>query len=209
MIRENNIAKNLDNIISHLPHKSEIKLIAVSKKQPPSKLQIAINACQKEFGENIVQEALEKWPELKQKNPYLKLHYLGKIQSNKLKEIIDFFDVIHSLDRIKIAEKIHQIAPKKPVFIQINIGEEAQKNGVSLSELGEFILHCKEKLDLNIQGLMCVPPKDEIIAPYFALMQKLTHRYGFKKISMGMSNDYETAIKFGATHIRIGTKIFG
>jgi PLP dependent protein len=196
-------------ISSSIPQDSDVSLICVSKKQPIESIKQIIQCDQKDFGENILQETLQKWPTLKRDNPQIKLHYLGKIQSNKLKQILELFDVIHSVDRLKIADKISQIAPQKPVFIQVNIGSEPQKNGVDINELDGFIQTCRDHLKLNIQGLMCVPPQDKPPESYFAHMQELTKKYRFKYLSMGMSGDYEIAIKYGATHLRIGAKIFG
>jgi pyridoxal phosphate enzyme (YggS family) len=192
---------------------NKVEIIAISKTFSIDNILPLINHGHFHFGENKIQEALEKWPRVKDDNKKVKLHFVGKLQTNKVKFAIPLFDYIHSLDNSKLAEKISSQQTKtnfKPkIFVQVNIGEETQKNGVSLSQLDEFILHCQKNLDLNIVGLMCLPPNDKNTEIYFEKMNKLNSKYGFKELSMGMSADYLSAIKFGSTFIRVGTKIFG
>ncbi len=165
------------------------------------------------FGENKVQEAFEKWAEIKNQNKNLKLHFVGKLQTNKVKFVIPFFDYIHSLDNIKLAEKISsrqfKINFKPKIFIQVNVGEEIQKNGISINELEGFINKCQKNLDLDIVGLMCIPPNNDKTKDYFKIMRDLNDKFGFQELSMGMSNDYKLAIKYRSSFIRVGTKIFG
>ena len=165
------------------------------------------------FGENKVQEALEKWPEIKDQNKNLKLHFVGKLQTNKVKFILPLFDYIHSLDNLKLAEKIarqqEKVNFKPKIFIQINIGNEKQKSGISVNELDEFKSICLNDLKLDIIGLMCLPPNDEKTEEYFIKMKQLNLKYKLEQLSMGMSNDYKLAIKNGSTFLRIGSKIFG
>ena len=172
-----------------------------------------INNGHKHFGENKIQEAIEKWPEIKKKNENLKLHFVGKLQSNKVKFAIPLFDYIHSLDNIKLAEKIAsqqiKINFKPKIFIQVNIGEEIQKSGVAVNELEGFIDKCQKNFNLNIIGLMCIPPNDNQSEKYFSRMKELNQKFGFLELSMGMSNDYQLAIKYNSTFLRLGTKIFG
>jgi len=172
-----------------------------------------INNGHKHFGENKIQEAIEKWTEIKKKNKNLKLHFVGKLQSNKVKFAIPLFDYIHSLDNNKLAEKISsqqiKINFRPKIFIQVNIGEEIQKNGVAVNELEEFIINCQKKYNLDIIGLMCIPPNDNQSEKYFLRMKELNLKFGFPELSMGMSNDYQLAIKHNSTFLRLGTKIFG
>ena len=165
------------------------------------------------FGENKVQEALEKWPEIKDQNKNLKLHFVGKLQTNKVKFILPLFDYIHSLDNLKLAEKIarqqEKVNFKPKIFIQINIGNEKQKSGISVNELDEFKSICLNDLKLDIIGLMCLPPNDEKTEEYFIKMKQLNLKCKLEQLSMGMSNDYKLAIKNGSTFLRIGSKIFG
>ncbi len=165
------------------------------------------------FGENKVQEAVQKWSSLKNKYQHIKLHLIGKLQTNKVKFVLPLFDFIHSLDNIKLAEKISSEQKKKifkpKIFVQVNIGDEIQKNGVDKKDLASFIGTCKKNYDLDIIGLMCIPPNDDVSENYFKEMYKLNVEFGFKDLSMGMSNDYISAIENGATFIRVGSKIFG
>ncbi len=165
------------------------------------------------FGENKVQEALEKWNEIKNNYTDLKLHMVGKLQTNKVKFILPLFDYIHSLDNLKLAEKISIEQKKKnfrpKIFIQVNIGKESQKSGIEVENLEIFFKTCVSELDLNIIGLMCIPPDDNRADLYFKEMNELNKQLGLKDLSMGMSSDYEIAIKNKATFIRIGSKIFG
>tara|TARA_B100001063_G_scaffold170707_1_gene159886 strand:- start:2153 stop:2809 length:657 start_codon:yes stop_codon:yes gene_type:complete len=192
---------------------NKVEIIAISKTFSVDNILPLINHGHLHFGENKIQEALEKWPNIKDDNKKVKLHFVGKLQTNKVKFVIPLFDYIHSLDNSKLAEKISsqqsKINFKPKIFVQVNIGEEAQKNGISLNQLDTFISYCQKNLDLDIVGLMCLPPNDENTEIYFEKMTKLNQKYGFKELSMGMSADYLSAIKFGSTFVRIGTKIFG
>ena len=165
------------------------------------------------FGENKIQEALEKWPKIKENFPNIKLHMLGKIQSNKVKFLLPLFDYLHSLDSLKIAEKISLEEKKKnkklKIFIQINIGNETQKSGINIEDLEQFYLTCVNEFNLNIVGLMCLPPSSSDPTKYFKLLKEISFKINLKELSMGMSNDYLDAAKCGATYLRIGSKIFG
>ena len=164
------------------------------------------------FGENKVQEAIEKWTDIKNKNEQIKLHMVGKLQTNKVKFAVKLFDYIHSLDNIKLAKKISEEQKKLnkeiKVFIQINIGNEPQKSGIEISKANEFFESCK-KLQLDVIGIMCLPPDDNNSDTYFSKMLNINDELKLKEISMGMSNDYLNAIKYKSTFVRIGTKIFG
>jgi hypothetical protein len=185
----------------------DVTLIAVSKTHGPDLIEAAIAAGQRHFGENRVQEAQAKWPALKACHPDLTLHLIGPLQTNKIEPALALFDVIHTLDRPKLAEKLpSQNLPA--LFIQVNTGEEPQKAGVFPREADGFIAAARA-LGLRPQGLMCIPPTDEEPALHFALLAKLARRNGLPHLSMGMSADFETAIALGATHIRVGTAIFG
>ena len=187
-------------------------IIAVSKTFPIEKIKPLIESNHIHFGENRVQEALSKWPAIKAKNKNIKLHLVGNLQTNKTKQAIELFDYIHSLDSIKLAKKIadvQKLINKRPkLFIQINIGEEFQKSGIKKNELVEFYNSCKE-LDLDIIGIMCLPPLKGDTDNYFLEMNKLKEKINIKELSMGMSNDYLIATKHSSTFLRIGTKIFG
>ena len=191
----------------------EVDLIAVSKKKSSNDIQKVIDSTHKSFGENQIQEVEKKWVELKKDSSDLKLHFIGGIQSRKVKSIYKHCDVIHSLDRIKIVklfnecEVINEV--KKEYFIQINTGDEPQKSGVMISEADEFIASCVENYNLKIVGLMSIPPFDEDPTKHFLNLADIAKNSNLPSLSMGMSNDYELALKCGATHIRIGTKIFG
>ena len=192
---------------------SNAQIIAVSKTFPREKIEPLITFGHTHFGENKVQEALEKWGELKEKNQNIKLHLIGKLQTNKVKYCLPLFDYIHSLDNYKLAEKISSEQQKKnfkpKIFIQVNIGEETQKNGIQINLLEQFINECNNNLDLNIIGLMCIPPNDNNSKYYFKKLNDLNMKYSFQHLSMGMSADYKEALNFGATFVRIGSKIFG
>ena len=189
------------------------KIIAVSKTFPLSWILPLIEHGHEHFGENKVQESLNKWPEIKLTYPKIKLHMIGKLQSNKVKFVIPLFDYIHSLDNLKLAEKIASEELKQNIkiknFIQINIGNEEQKSGIRISYLKEFYKICKEKLGLNIIGLMCLPPKNILPSVYFSKMKQILLENGLEELSMGMSNDYLDAVDHGSTFLRIGSKIFG
>jgi pyridoxal phosphate enzyme (YggS family) len=188
-------------------------LVAVSKTFGPEEIAPVIAAGQIVFGENRVQEAKGKWPPLKETHPSLALHLIGPLQSNKAHEAIELFDAIHSVDRPKIAETLrHEIdkTGRAPLlFIQVNTGEEPQKAGIAPQDAPRFIDQCRETLRLPIYGLMCIPPAEEPPGPHFALLAKIARAQGLEGLSMGMSADFETAIRFGATHVRVGTAIFG
>ncbi len=192
---------------------TDIHLIAVSKTFEAPEILPLLQAGQRAFGENRVQEAKSKWPELKAAFPDCRLHLIGPLQSNKSKEAVELFDAVHSIDRPKIARAIADEMAKqgKPLelFIQVNTGEEPQKAGVIPRELAALLSLCREELKLGIAGLMCIPPPDEEPALHFAFLAKLAAEHGLAGLSMGMSDDFETAVAFGATHIRVGSAIFG
>src|SRR4051794_30452458 len=192
---------------------ASVTLIAVSKTFAMDAIEPVIAAGQRVFGENRVQEAKAKWPELSAAHPGLELHLIGPLQSNKAKEAVALFDAIHSVDRPSIAEALAKEIAKQGrrplLFVEINTGAEAQKAGVLPEDADTFIKTCREAHDLEIAGLMCIPPFEEAPAPHFALTAKIAARNGLSLLSMGMSADFATAIAFGATHVRVGTAIFG
>ena len=189
------------------------KIIAVSKTFPIKEIRPLIDHGHLHFGENKVQEALEKWTELKKEVKNVKLHMVGKLQSNKVKFVIPLFDYIHSLDNLKLAQKISseqkKMNKKLKIFIQVNIGNEDQKSGITQNELMSFYKKCISDFDLDIVGLMCIPPLKGVKNQYFRLMKDLNKSIGLEELSMGMSSDYLDAVSHGATYIRIGSKIFG
>jgi pyridoxal phosphate enzyme (YggS family) len=193
--------------------RASVTLIAVSKTFEADAILPVIAAGQRVFGENRVQEAKAKWPGLMSATPGVALHLIGPLQSNKAKEAVALFDAVHSVDRPSVCEALakeidrQQRAPK--LFVQLNTGEEPQKAGVAPAEADAFIARCLDKYGLQISGLMCIPPLDEAPAPHFALTAKIAARNGLKNLSMGMSADFAIAIQFGATHVRIGSAIFG
>jgi pyridoxal phosphate enzyme (YggS family) len=193
--------------------RASVTLIAVSKTFAAETIVPVIKAGQRVFGENRVQEAKAKWPGLMSAYPGLALHLIGPLQSNKAKEAVALFDAIHSIDRPSICEALaKQIDSQKrrpELFVQLNTGEEPQKAGVTPAEADAFIADCRDKYGLLISGLMCIPPINEAPAPHFALTAKIAARNGLKNLSMGMSADFALAIQFGATHVRIGSAIFG
>jgi len=190
-----------------------VTLIAVSKTFGADAIAPVIAAGQRVFGENRVQEAKAKWPELIAAHPDIKLHLIGPLQSNKAKEAVALFDAIHSVDRPSLCQALaKEIAAqnKHPLlFVQVNTGEEPQKAGIAPADADAFIASCRERYGLTISGLMCIPPVDEAPGPHFALTAKIAARNGLEHLSMGMSADFATAIQFGATHIRVGSAIFG
>ena len=190
----------------------QTKLIAVSKVQPLERITAVLDQGHRVFGENRVQEAAGKWPALTEQYNGIELHLLGPLQTNKTRQAVELFDVIHSLDREKLARKLADLAQERgsspSVFIQVNTGDESQKAGVPVAQTDSFIQTCA-KMDLPIAGLMCIPPVDEEPSLHFALLAKLARRNGLSGLSMGMSSDFETAIAQGATHIRVGSAIFG
>ncbi len=195
-------------IINYTPN-----IIAVSKTFSINHIKPLINHGHLHFGENKVQEAIEKWTEIKKKNDKINLHMIGKLQTNKVKYAVELFDYIHSLDNKKLAEKIasEQIKKKKNLkfFIQVNIGNELQKTGMSIDNLPDFYDYCINSLKLNIIGLMCIPPKSGNKKIFFDKMKKIKNLINVKELSMGMSEDYLDAIEFESTYLRIGSKIFG
>ena len=214
------ISQNLEDILARIAaaRKAAIApapathLVAVSKTVPQDGIRQALAAGQHLFGENRVQEAQAKYPQLKDEYPDVELHLIGPLQSNKVKEAVALFDVIQSLDRIKLADALAAERDKSGkcprLFLQVNTGEEPQKAGVVPQEAAGLIAHAR-KLDLPLEGLMCIPPADDDAAPHFAFLAKLAREYGLQNLSMGMSGDFELAVKFGATHVRVGTAIFG
>src|SRR5207342_2249810 len=192
---------------------SEVTLIAVSKTFTVDAIEPAIAEGQRVFGENRVQEAKAKWPQLLEKHGGLELHLVGPLQSNKAKEAVALFDAIHSVDRASLCEALAKEIDKQQrqpiLFAEINTGAEAQKAGVLPQDADVFLATCRDKYGLTISGLMCIPPLDEAPGPHFALTVKIAKRNGLKLLSMGMSADFATAIALGATHIRVGSAIFG
>ncbi len=211
-----NSVKNLiyieELIKSKVNHGKIPKIIAVSKTFPIENIMPLIEHGQLDYGENKVQEALDKWSDIKNKNNSIKLHLIGRLQTNKVKFALKIFDYIHSLDSEKLANKIadeQQKQEKKPkIFIQVNVGKEDQKSGINKENLIDFYKFCKN-LNLDIIGTMCIPPNDENPEKYFSEMNKLNQQLNFKELSMGMSGDYLEAVKNNATYIRVGSKIFG
>ena len=193
--------------------RSSVTLIAVSKTFDAGAIAPVIAAGQRVFGENRVQEAKAKWPGLMSAYPDIALHLIGPLQSNKAREAVALFDAIHSVDRPSICEalakEIDSQKRRPQLFVQLNTGEEPQKAGIAPAEADAFIASCREKYGLPISGLMCIPPVDDAPAPHFALTAKIAARNGLKQLSMGMSADFAIAIQFGATHVRVGSAIFG
>lgn len=189
------------------------KIIAVSKTFSSTEIIPLIEHGHTDYGENKIQEAIDKWLPLKEKFQNLKLHMIGKLQTNKVKFLFPLFDYLHSLDNIKLAKKIseYEIKNKKKIkiFIQVNIGDESQKVGISINNLNEFYSICVKELKLDIIGLMCLPPINENTKKYFEQMEKLNKQLGLKELSLGMSGDYLDAVNYGSTYVRIGSKIFG
>ena len=208
-----NVVKNFDLVKEEISNFKNVNIIAVSKTFPTSHILPLINHGHQHFGENKVQEAQEKWTSIKNDFPNLKLHLIGKLQTNKVKFVLPLFDYIHSLDSLKLAEKISLEQEKKnfkpKIFIQINLGKESQKSGIDEDNLENFHKRCVNEFNLNIIGIMCLPPFDEDPIPFFKKMKKLSESLKLKEISMGMSNDYMNALKYKATYIRVGSKIFG
>ena len=190
----------------------EVELIAVSKRKTTTEIQPIINAKQISFGENQLQEIQQKWPLLKKNNANIKLHFVGGIQSKKLHEIIQHCDAIHTIDRLKLVELIAKVdvskIQKKEFFIQVNTGNEPQKFGVALNNAEDLIQSFKD-LKIKVSGLMCLPPENEDPSKHFQILQSLARNNHIKNLSMGMTNDFHIALKYGSTHIRIGSAIFG
>jgi len=190
-----------------------VQLVAVSKTKPAEEIGPVIEAGQRVFGENRVQEAQSKWPELKATTDGIELHLIGPLQSNKTADAVALFDVIQTVDREKIAREISKEIRKQDrhpgLYVQVNTGSEPQKAGIEPDEAADFIALCRSELGLTISGLMCIPPVDENPGPHFALLSKIARENGIETLSMGMSDDFETAIAFGATEVRVGSAIFG
>jgi pyridoxal phosphate enzyme (YggS family) len=190
-----------------------VRLVAVGKTHGAAAVRAALTAGHRLFGENRVQEAAAKYPALRAAFPDLALHLIGPLQTNKVRDAVNLFDVIETLDRPRLAaalaDEMARSGRRRPLFIEVNTGEEPQKAGVLPEAADAFIAECCDRLDLPVIGLMCVPPLDEAPAPHFALLREIARRTGLEFLSMGMSADFETAIRFGATHVRVGTAIFG
>ena len=219
----NKIVSNYKNIINEIKSyekefyesAKKIDLVAVSKTFPAEKIELILNLGHRVFGENRVQEAAEKWPILKKKFDNVQLHLIGPLQSNKVKIALEVFDVIQTLDREKIVLKIKEFKEnyeqKKAhkFFIQVNTGNEQQKAGIEPNKLIDFVSWCKNDVNLEIAGLMCIPPINESGTKHFKILSSLAKKSSVKFLSMGMSNDFKEAIEFGATHVRVGSGIFG
>lgn len=190
-----------------------VQLVVVTKTFGAEAILPVLEAGHRVFGENRVQEAKAKWPALRARFPDVALHLIGPLQSNKAREAVELFDAIHSIDRPKIARAVAQEMARQGrrpgLFVQVNTGEEPQKAGVKPAELGDLLRLCREELELAVCGLMCIPPLEEEPAVHFAFLAKLAEEHGLAGLSMGMSDDFETAVEFGATHVRVGSAIFG
>ena len=207
------IVKKYNSIYNYVKSTSKkITLIVVTKNQDVDKINLLINQNQNDFGENRVQDAFIKWKNIISNDPRIKLHLIGKLQSNKAKEAFEIFHYIHTLDNEKLAQifsKLESNSLKKiKYFIQVNIGNESHKNGISVNKLNEFIKYCRIDLNLNIIGLMCIPPIEDEPNQHFSKLAELSRVNNLNELSMGMSNDYECAISYGATFVRVGSKIF-
>jgi len=205
---ENKVKLNVDNLkIKNYP-----KIIAVSKTFTIQKIMPLIDHGHIHFGENKVQEAVEKWEPIKIKNQNIKLHMIGRLQTNKIKNAVKLFDYIHSVDSFKIAKKISEeeikFKKKVKIFLQVNVGDEIQKSGVKREEVKDLVIYCK-KLNLDVLGLMCIPPMNDDPVPHFKYIKILNNDFGFNELSMGMSSDYLQAVENSATFLRIGSNIFG
>lgn len=192
---------------------ADVTLVAVSKTFDADHIRPVLEAGHRVFGENRVQEAAEKWPGLRDDFPDLTLHLIGPLQTNKVKQALDLFDVIETVDRPKLARALAREMEKQgkrlPCFIQVNTGEEPQKAGVLPGEADAFIKECVKEIGLSVVGLMCIPPVEAEPSLHFALLRKIAERNGLERLSMGMSGDYDVAVRFGATHVRVGSGIFG
>jgi len=190
-----------------------VKLVIVTKTFPADAIEPLLAAGERVFGENRVPEAKDKWPALKARHPGVELHLIGPLQTNKVRDAVLLFDVIHSLDRPSLAGELQKAAMRGMTIprlrVQVNTGEEPQKAGIAPGEVDVFLQDCRAKYGLDVEGLMCIPPIDEAPAPHFALLAKIAARNGLAQLSMGMSADFETAIAFGATEVRIGSAILG
>ena len=211
--RLESVRNNIARVCKPARRKPEdVTLIAVSKTYDAAAIQPLIAAGQRVFGENRVQEAAAKWPALRAAHPDIALHLIGQLQSNKAEEAVALFDAIHSLDRpsllIALAKAMDKLGKRVPCFVQVNIGDEPQKGGCPIAELPSF-LEAVRSSGIPLAGLMCIPPADTEAAPFFAFLAKLAADHGVTGLSMGMSGDYETAVMLGATHVRVGTALFG
>lgn len=190
-----------------------VTLVAVSKQQPPERIEAVLAEGHRIFGENRVQEAEARWPALRARYPDVELHLVGPLQTNKVRRAVELFEVIESVDRPKLARKLAEAfaetGRRLPCYIQVNTGEEPQKAGVLPAEADAFIALCRDELGLPVAGLMCIPPVDEEPALHFALLARIARRNGLAGLSMGMSDDFETAVRLGATVVRIGSALFG
>jgi pyridoxal phosphate enzyme (YggS family) len=190
-----------------------VNLVAVGKAHPGARIVPALEAGHRTFGENRVQEAVTKWPALKEAFPDAQLHLIGPLQRNKVRRAVALFDVIETVDRLKLARAIaaemNRSGERRPCFIQVNTGEEPQKAGVLPADADAFVAACRDDLDLSVTGLMCIPPIDDEPSLHFALLREIARRNGLDGLSMGMTSDFEVAVGFGATHVRVGTAIFG
>ena len=218
-----NPAENLASVLGRiaaartaaLAPAAETHLVAVTKGHGEQHIVPVLEAGHRMFGENRVQDAKAKWPPLRQRFPEVELHLIGPLQTNKVRDALDLFDVIETLDRPRLADALKAEIDKRGagrttrLFVEVNTGEEAQKAGVAPKDVAGFVTHCRDGLGLPVVGLMCIPPLDEEPALHFALLKKLASECRLADLSMGMSADFETAIRFGATHVRIGTAIFG
>ena len=209
-----NVLQRIDRAAAEARRQTaDITLVAVSKTYEAAHILPILGAGQRVFGENRVQEAKAKWPELKRQFPDIVLHLIGPLQSNKAGEAVALFDCIETIDRPKIAVAVAAEMAKQgrklELFVQINTGEEPQKAGIAPKEAAAFVAYCRDELKLAIAGLMCIPPAEEIPAPHFALLAKMARELGLSKLSMGMSADFECAVSLGATHVRVGSAIFG
>jgi pyridoxal phosphate enzyme (YggS family) len=217
----NDITTNLTTVLETIKNvtenaqrnSSEVTLVAVSKTHPTSAIECALKSGHRVFGENKVQETENKWPALRSAYSNILLHLIGPLQSNKTKRAVNLFDVIETVDRLKVARALaremeaQDIRPK--CYIQVNIGEEKQKAGILPADVDVFVKQCRDELDLPIVGLMCIPPEGDNPSLYFGLLSEMAKRNGLEKLSMGMSSDFEVAVEFGATSVRVGTAIFG
>lgn len=205
------IAENIADIKTELGE--QVKLIAVSKKQPEERIDAALQSGHRIYGENRVQEAQERWLDRRTQYTDLELHLIGSLQSNKAGDAVALFDVIHTIDREKVASALSKEMKRQnrylPCFIQVNTGEEEQKSGILPEDIEALYKYCTEECALNIIGLMCIPPTDQPPALHFAFLKKLAENLGVSQLSMGMSGDYEKAVALGATHIRVGSALFG
>ena len=192
---------------------SSVTLVAVSKTHGAESILPVLEEGHRVFGENRVQESLGKWPDLKARFPDIELHLIGPLQSNKVKEAIALFDVIETVDRPSLAEALKKELAKtdrRPrLYVQVNTGDEPQKAGISPAEVDAFLNRCRDEWQLDITGLMCIPPADEPPSPHFGLLRKIAERHRLPTLSMGMSSDFDAAIQMGATHVRVGSAIFG